>query len=62
VKHVLIRHQGELLIDSEIGRGSTFTVRLPLRRIRIVADGAGADAALQSRASADASEPRSTTS
>ena len=62
VKHVLIRHQGELMIDSEIGRGSRFTVRLPLRRIAIVADGATADAALQSRAFTDASAPGSTTS
>ncbi|HEV2041896.1 MAG TPA: phosphate regulon sensor histidine kinase PhoR [Casimicrobiaceae bacterium] len=44
VKHVLIRHQGELIIASEEGRGSSFTVRLPLHRVRIVADGATADA------------------
>ena len=45
VKHVLIRHQGELIIDSEEGRGSSFTVLLPLHRVRIVADGATADTA-----------------
>jgi two-component system phosphate regulon sensor histidine kinase PhoR len=63
VKHVLIRHQAELIIDSEIGKGSRFTVRLPPRRIRIVADGAGAGARPQSgaRGDADRSEPRSTT-
>ncbi|HEY4139103.1 MAG TPA: phosphate regulon sensor histidine kinase PhoR, partial [Casimicrobiaceae bacterium] len=33
VKHVLLRHQAELEIDSEIGRGSTFAVRLPARRV-----------------------------
>ena len=27
VKHVLLRHQGELLIDSALGKGSTFTCR-----------------------------------
>ena len=44
VKHVLIRHQGELIIASEEGRGSSFTVLLPLHRVRLVADGATADA------------------
>jgi len=45
VKHVLIRHQGELIIDSEEGRGSSFTVLLPLHRVRLVADGATAETA-----------------
>jgi two-component system phosphate regulon sensor histidine kinase PhoR len=44
VKHVLIRHQGELIIASEEGRGSSFTVMMPLHRVRIVTDGATADA------------------
>ncbi|MCB1828224.1 MAG: two-component sensor histidine kinase [Coxiellaceae bacterium] len=30
IKHVLIRHHGELIIDSEVGKGSTFCCRLPL--------------------------------
>jgi two-component system phosphate regulon sensor histidine kinase PhoR len=64
VKHVLIRHQGELIIDSEAGRGSRFTVRLPLRRIRSVADGAVADGATLTGAHADTdtSDPKSMTS
>ena len=33
VKHVLLRHQAELEIHSERGKGSTFAVRLPARRI-----------------------------
>ena len=33
VKHVLMRHQGELRIESAPERGSTFTARLPLRRV-----------------------------
>jgi two-component system, OmpR family, phosphate regulon sensor histidine kinase PhoR len=33
VKHVLLRHQGTLEIASEYGRGSTFSVRLPARRV-----------------------------
>ncbi len=31
VKHLTERHEGEIKIESEIGKGSTFTVRLPLR-------------------------------
>ena len=33
VKHVLLRHQAELEITSELGKGSTFAVRLPARRV-----------------------------
>ncbi len=36
VKHVLLRHQAELEIASELGRGSTFAVRLPAWRVRWV--------------------------
>jgi two-component system phosphate regulon sensor histidine kinase PhoR len=34
VKHVLLRHQAELDVTSELGQGSTFTVLLPARRVR----------------------------
>lgn len=30
VKHVIMRHQGDLRIESELGKGSTFTCRFPL--------------------------------
>jgi len=33
VKHVLTRHQGELRIESEPGRGSCFTARFPASRV-----------------------------
>ncbi|MEP6998065.1 MAG: phosphate regulon sensor histidine kinase PhoR [Betaproteobacteria bacterium] len=33
VKHVLMRHQGELRIESVPERGSRFTARLPVRRV-----------------------------
>jgi len=36
VKHVLIRHQAELIVDSEPAQGSRFTVRLPLRRVKLL--------------------------
>jgi two-component system phosphate regulon sensor histidine kinase PhoR len=34
VKHVLLRHQAALEIASEPGKGSTFAVRLPARRVQ----------------------------
>jgi two-component system phosphate regulon sensor histidine kinase PhoR len=37
VKHVLLRHQAELDVASDPGQGSTFTVRLPARRVQRVA-------------------------
>ena len=30
VKHLMNRHRGALTIDSEIGKGSTFAIYLPL--------------------------------
>ncbi|PWL19222.1 two-component sensor histidine kinase [Falsochrobactrum shanghaiense] len=32
VKHVLARHRGRLVVRSQLGEGSTFTVRLPRRK------------------------------
>lgn len=34
VKHIAQRHGGELVIQSEVGKGSRFVVRLPARRVR----------------------------
>lgn len=34
VKHAIQRHGGELLIESELGRGSCFSLRLPAARVR----------------------------
>ena len=49
VKHVLIRHQAELAIDSAPAQGSRFSVRLPARRVKVIAE-----AATQFAASSDA--------
>jgi two-component system, OmpR family, phosphate regulon sensor histidine kinase PhoR len=48
VKHVLIRHQAELAIDSAPQQGSRFTVRLPTRRVKLVAESAAPDTAVGS--------------
>lgn len=34
VKHIVTRHQGELAVDSELGKGSRFMVRFPAARLR----------------------------
>ncbi|HVN35499.1 MAG TPA: phosphate regulon sensor histidine kinase PhoR [Casimicrobiaceae bacterium] len=44
VKHVLLRHQAELDVMSELGRGSTFSVVLPGRRVRRAESAAPGDA------------------
>lgn len=35
VKHIVTRHQGELVIDSELGKGSRFAMRFPAPRLRM---------------------------
>jgi two-component system phosphate regulon sensor histidine kinase PhoR len=40
VKHVLLRHQAELDVMSEPGKGSIFSVRLPARRVEWMSEGA----------------------
>jgi two-component system, OmpR family, phosphate regulon sensor histidine kinase PhoR len=39
VKHVLLRHQAELAVASQPGQGSTFSVRLPPRRVHAASSG-----------------------
>ena len=34
VKHIVTRHQGELRVDSELGKGSRFAMRFPPARVR----------------------------
>jgi two-component system phosphate regulon sensor histidine kinase PhoR len=45
VKHIVNRHRGQLLIDSEVGAGSTFTVHLPTAERPVAEDGAEAESA-----------------
>ena len=43
VKHIVNRHDGELTVSSEVGKGSCFTCRFPLSRVKT--DGRGTVAA-----------------
>ena len=43
VKHIVNRHRGQLVIDSEVGSGSTFTVHLPLAERAAGAEGGEAE-------------------
>jgi two-component system, OmpR family, phosphate regulon sensor histidine kinase PhoR len=36
VKHVLLRHEGELQINSQVDKGSRFTCLFPAKRLRVV--------------------------
>jgi two-component system, OmpR family, phosphate regulon sensor histidine kinase PhoR len=45
VKHVMQRHGGELLIQSELGKGSRFRLVLPAARVRACSDAALGDEA-----------------
>jgi two-component system phosphate regulon sensor histidine kinase PhoR len=45
VKHVMQRHGGELLIQSEVGKGSRFRLVFPAARVRQVSDSALGDEA-----------------
>jgi two-component system phosphate regulon sensor histidine kinase PhoR len=58
VKHVLIRHQAELAIDSAPGQGSRFTVRLPLRRVKVSAAAGTADTPADASAPTNSASPR----
>jgi two-component system, OmpR family, phosphate regulon sensor histidine kinase PhoR len=45
VKHIVQRHGGSLLIESTLGQGSMFTLRLPVDRIRLSKTAASLEAA-----------------
>ena len=54
VKHVMQRHGGELMVQSEIGKGSRFRLVFPAARIRHASDSAlGDEAAFSSPAMSD---------
>jgi two-component system, OmpR family, phosphate regulon sensor histidine kinase PhoR len=54
VKHVMQRHGGELMIQSEVGRGSRFRLVMPAARVRQASDAAlGDEAAFNTAALSD---------
>jgi two-component system phosphate regulon sensor histidine kinase PhoR len=36
VKHITTRHQAKLVIDSEVGKGSCFSIVFPQQRLKLV--------------------------
>ena len=40
VKHILLRHQGDLIVESQLGEGSTFTCVFPAQRTSVSIDSA----------------------
>ncbi|HEX8740808.1 MAG TPA: phosphate regulon sensor histidine kinase PhoR [Casimicrobiaceae bacterium] len=60
VKHVALRHDGELGIESERGRGSTFSIRLPASRVVPAAADGAADEALRDAAPTSSEARRGT--
>jgi two-component system phosphate regulon sensor histidine kinase PhoR len=60
VKHVLLRHQAELEITSEIGRGSMFSVRLPAKRVERAPATGDADAVTPGPPLTNSEAPRET--
>lgn len=54
VKHAIQRHGGELIIESELGRGSRFSLRLPAARVRRRSTDGGTAASQSSAPLADA--------
>ena len=60
VKHVMLRHEAELDIESEIGRGSTFSVRLPAKRVERAPAPDGVAAAIDPPPATSSEAPRET--
>jgi two-component system sensor histidine kinase SenX3 len=44
VRHVAVNHAGSISVDSSEGAGSTFTLRLPARRLTVASTGADVEA------------------
>ena len=42
-RHIAQRHGGQVQIESVVGRGSTFTLRLPATRVRLAEQAIDAD-------------------
>jgi two-component system, OmpR family, phosphate regulon sensor histidine kinase PhoR len=54
VKHIMQRHGGELMVESEVGKGSRFRLMFPAARVRHASDSAlGDEAAFNAAALSD---------